>query len=182
MIIFCAFRQLTDTCRSVTIIAQPNTTEGGKSMNWYATVWFILMVGFLIVEGACPFHLVSIWFAAGSLVAGVASMLSAPLWLQITLFLVVSCALVALLWPFIKKFLNPHLKKTNIDAIIGSQGYVTADIDNLAATGQVKLGAMEWTARSTYGKKLPAGTLVKVDRIEGVKAFVSQVEVPAAVE
>ena len=89
---------------------------------------------------------------------------------------------MALLWPFIKKFLNPHLKKTNLDAIIGSQGYVTADIDNLAATGQVKLGAMEWTARSTYGKKLPAGTLVKVDRIEGVKAFVSQVEVPAAVE
>ena len=151
-------------------------------MNWAAIIWFGLLLGFLILEAACPIHLVSIWFAAGSLVAMVIAFLNGPVWLQITLFLIISCALVALLWPFIKKFLNPHLKKTNIDAIIGSQGYVTADIDNLAAVGQVKLGAMEWTARSTYGKKLPAGTLVKVDRIEGVKAFVSQVEVPAVVE
>ena len=151
-------------------------------MNLAAIIWFCLLLGFLILEAACPIHLVSIWFAAGSLVAMVIAFLNGPVWLQITLFLIISCALVALLWPFIKKFLNPHLKKTNIDAIIGSQGYVTADIDNLAAVGQVKLGAMEWTARSTSGRKLPAGTLVKVDRIEGVKAFVSEVEIPAVIE
>ena len=151
-------------------------------MNLAAIIWFALLLGFLILEAACPIHLVSIWFAAGSLVALVIAFLNGPVWLQIALFLVVSCALVALLWPFIKKFLNPHLKKTNIDAIIGSQGYVTAEIDNLAAVGQVKLGAMEWTARSTSGRKLPAGTLVKVDRIEGVKAFVSEVEIPAVIE
>ncbi|MBQ9843627.1 MAG: NfeD family protein [Oscillospiraceae bacterium] len=151
-------------------------------MNLAAIIWFALLLVFLVVEAACPIHLVSIWFAAGSLVAMIIAFLHGPVWLQIALFLIISCALVALLWPFIKKFLNPHLKKTNIDAIIGSQGYVTAEIDNLAATGQVKLGAMEWTARSTSGRKLPAGTLVKVDRIEGVKAFVSQVEVPTAVE
>ena len=91
----------------------------------------------------------------------------------ITLFLVVSCVLVALLWPFIKKFLRPKLEKTNLDAIIGTEGYVTTAIDNVAATGQVKLGAMEWTARSTSGSSIPEGTLVKVDRIEGVKVFVS---------
>ena len=104
------------------------------------------------------------------------------MWLQITLFLVISCALLALLWPFIKKFLNPKLKKTNIDAIIGSEGLVTAAIDNITAQGQVKLGAMEWTARSTSGKPIPQGTLIRVDRIEGVKVFVSPVEVPATVE
>ena len=151
-------------------------------MNFEAMVWMALMIIFLVVEAACPIHLVSIWFAAGSLVAMVIAFLNGPVWLQITLFLIISCALVALLWPFIKKFLNPHLKKTNIDAIIGSQGYVTADIDNLTAVGQVKLGAMEWTARSTSGQKLPAGTLVKVDRIEGVKAFVSEVEIPTVIE
>ena len=46
-------------------------------------------------------------------------------------------------------------------------------MDNLNAEGKVKLNGMEWTARSTDGKKIPAGTLVKVDRIEGVKAIVS---------
>ena len=144
-------------------------------MNWYATVWFILMVGFLIVEGACPFHLVSIWFAAGSLVAGVASMLSAPLWLQITLFLLVSCTLLAALFPLVKKYLRPNIEKTNVDAVIGSRGYVTEDIDNIDAVGQVKLGGMYWTARSEHGKNIEAGKLVKVDRIEGVKVFVSPV-------
>lgn len=151
-------------------------------MNWAAIIWLGLMVAFIVVEAACPFHLVSIWFAVGSLVALVASLLSAPIWLQVTLFLVVSGALLALLWPFIRKFLNPALKKTNIDAVIGTTGRVTAAIDNVAAEGQVKLGAMYWTARSTTGEIIPEGTLVKADSIEGVKVFVSPAEVTANVK
>ena len=141
--------------------------------------WFVLMVVFLVAEAACPFHLISVWFAAGSLAAIVVSLLGGPIWLQVTLFLVVSGALLIALWPFVKKFLNPKVIKTNVDALIDSRGYVTADIDNMAARGQVKLGAMEWTARSTSGDPIPSGTLVKVDRIEGVKAFVSEVNVNA---
>ena len=145
-------------------------------MNWAAIVWFVLMLVFLIVEGLCAIHLVSIWFAAGSLAAMLIALLKGPMWLQVMFFIVVSCALLMLFLPLVKKFLNPARTKTNVDAIIGSQGYVTADIDNLAAVGQVKLGAMEWTARSTDGEIIPKGTLVKVDRIEGVKAFVSKVK------
>ena len=148
-------------------------------MNLAAIIWFVLLLMFLVVEAACPIHLVSIWFAAGALVSMIASYFGAAVWLQVLLFLLVSCALVAMLWPFIKKFLNPKLAKTNVDAIIGSEGYVTAEIDNVAATGQVKLGAMEWSARSTSGKVIPKGSLVRVDRIEGVKAFVSLSEVSA---
>ena len=65
-----------------------------------------------------------------------------------------------------------------MEALVGTRGYVTSDIDNLTAVGQVKLGAMEWTARSTSGDPIPTGTKVKVDRIEGVKVFVSPAEVP----
>ena len=151
-------------------------------MNWYATVWFILMVGFLIVEGACPFHLVSMWFAAGALVAGIVALLNGALWLQITVFLLVSCVLLAALFPLVKKFLRPNIEKTNVDAVIGSRGYVTEDIDNLQAVGQVKLGGMYWTARAANGEKIPAGTLVEVDHIEGVKAFVSPVKTPVKEE
>ena len=146
-------------------------------MNWAAIIWFVIMAVFLIVEAACPFHLVSIWFAAGALVSLVISMLGGELWLQIIAFCIVSGALLAGLWPFIRKFLNPHLTATNVDAVIGTEGIVTADIDNLNAVGQVKLGGMEWTARSTSGDKITAGTRIRVDRIEGVKAFVSPAEV-----
>ncbi len=150
-------------------------------MNWAAIIWFGLTVGFLVLEAACPIHLVSIWFAAGALIAMIAALLGAQLWLQATLFLVISCALVLMLWPFIKKFLNPNLKKTNIDAVIGTVGRVTVAIDNVAAEGQVKLGAMEWTARSSSGDPIPVGTLVRADRIEGVKVFVTPAETTAKV-
>lgn len=150
-------------------------------MNWAAIIWLGLMVIFLIVEAACPFHLVSIWFAVGALIAVVVSMLGGPIWLQVTLFLVVSCALLIALWPLVRKFLTPKLTKTNVDSIIGSTGLVTIAIDNVAAVGQVKLGAMVWTARSTSGAPIGEGTLVLVDRVEGVKVFVSPAEVPANV-
>lgn len=145
-------------------------------MNTAAYIWFSLMVVFLIAEGACPFHLVSVWFAVGAVAAVVVSLLGGAVWLQIAVFLVVSGVLLIALWPITRKLLKPKVVKTNVDALVDSQGYVTADIDNLNATGQVKLGAMEWTARSTTGNPITAGTLVKVDRIEGAKAFVSEVK------
>lgn len=141
-----------------------------------AYMWLGLMLVFLVIEGACAIHLVSIWFAVGALVAAITNILGGPLWLQITLFLVVSGGLLAALWPVTKKFLKPKLSKTNIDSIICSECYVLTDIDNTNATGQVKLNGMEWTARSATGKNIPAGTLVKVESIEGVKVLVVPVE------
>ncbi len=150
-------------------------------MDLVAIIWLSLVVLFVIVEAACPLHLVSIWFAVGSLVALLVWVLGGPFWLQLTLFLIVSCVLLAALWPLTRKFLKPKLTATNVDSVIGSTGYVTAAIDNVAATGQVKLGAMEWTARSTSGTPIAEGTLIRVDRIEGVKVFVSPAEVTANV-
>lgn len=138
-------------------------------------IWLVLLIVFLIIEAACPIHLISLWFAAGALVAAVASMLGAAVWLQIVLFFAVSVSLLVALWPFTKKFLKPRISPTNVDASIGAKCYVTVEVDNLAAQGQIKLNGMEWTARSTSGEKIPKGTLVQVERIEGVKAFVSPV-------
>ena len=150
-------------------------------MELLVILWLGLTVIFLIVEAACPIHLVSLWFAAGSLAALGVWALGGALWLQIAVFLAVSCVLLAMLWPLTKKYLNPHLTATNIDSVIGSEGLVTVAVENLTAAGQVKLGAMEWTARSTSGDPIAVGTRVKVDRIEGVKVFVTPVEVPVNV-
>ena len=143
-------------------------------------IWLILAVVFLLVEAATV-STVSLWFAGGCLAAVAVALMGGGLGLQIGTALVVSAALLACLRPIIRKHFTPKLAKTNVDAVIGSQGYVTADIDNAAATGTVKLGAMEWTARSTAGIAIPKGTLVKVDKIEGVKVFVTAVEVTATV-
>ena len=148
-------------------------------MNWLTGLWFVFVVGFLIIEAACPIHLVSVWFAAGAFVSMIASMFYAPLWLQIVLFVVISLGLLLLLLPWVKKNMDNKGAKTNVDAVIGTMGRVTVEIDNISATGQVKLGAMEWTARSTDGSVIPVGTLVKAERIEGVKVFVSKAEASA---
>ena len=139
-------------------------------------LWLGLMVLFLIME-ANTVSVVSIWFAVGALVALVTSLLGGQLWLQVVLFFAVSAGLLACLRPVAKKYFKPRLTKTNVDAVIGTQGYITDAVDNLNGKGSVKLGAMEWTARSSDGSIIPQGTLVKVDRIEGVKAFVTPVEV-----
>ena len=145
-------------------------------MNWAAMIWLVLLVIFLLAEAATV-TLVSLWFAAGSLAAMAVSLMGAPLWLQILVFLAVSVLLLAALRPLVRRYLKPRISKTNVDSVIGSQGFVTEAIDNLAACGQVKLGSMYWTARSTSGEPIPIGTRVRADRIEGVKVFVSAVAV-----
>lgn len=141
-------------------------------MDWSWIVWLALMVVFLLAEAATV-SMVSIWFAVGSLGALIASLLNAPLWAQVLVFLILSSTLLACLRPFVKKFIQPKVTATNADSVIGSAGYVTEDIDNLSARGQVKLGGMFWSARSTSGDPICKDTKITVDRIEGVKVFVS---------
>ena len=149
-------------------------------MNLAAFAWLGLMVLFLIMEGATV-SLVSLWFAAGAVAAMFVALLGAGFWLQMVLFLVVSGALLLMLRPIVRRFLVPKITPTNVDSLVGTTGLVTEAIDNVTAAGQVKLGAMEWTARSVSGEDIAVGTLVRVDRIEGVKAFVTPVKVPEKV-
>lgn len=149
-------------------------------MNWAAILWLVLAVAFLAAEAATV-TVISLWFAAGALAAMVSALLGAGIWLQVGIFLLVSAAALTALRPLVRKFLTPKLTATNVDSVIGSVGIVTADIDNISASGQVKLNGMEWSARSSSGDPIPKGTRIAVDRIEGVKVFVSPADVPAKV-
>ncbi len=144
-------------------------------MNWAAIVWLILIVVFLLVE-ASTVTLVSTWFAIGSLAGMLVALTGAGVGFQIAVAVIVSAICLTALRPLVRKHIQPKLTKTNVDALVGSRGLVTVAIDNVSAQGQVKLGAMTWTARSASGEPIAQGTLVKVDRIEGVKAIVSPVK------
>ena len=159
---------------------ETKTLKGGVDMNMAAVFWFALLVVFLIAEAATV-TMVSLWFAAGSLAALAVCLLGGGIWVQAGVFFVVSACLLTLLRPMVRKYFTPKLTATNVDAVLGSQGIVTSSIDNVKAEGQVKLGAMEWTARSTTGEPISEGTLVRVDKIEGVKVYVTPVQVRAAV-
>lgn len=140
-------------------------------MEWFAGVWFILLVLFIWMETSTV-AMVSTWFAIGSLAAMIVSLCGGQLWLQAVVFVVVSAVLILSLRPIAKKYFTPRIVKTNVDAVVGSQGIVLEDVDNVAAQGRVKLGAMEWSARSADGSPIAKDTLVTVERVEGVKVFV----------
>ena len=72
-------------------------------MNMAAIVWLVLMVVFLAAE-ASTVSMVSLWFAAGALIALLTALAGGPAWLQTLLFLAVSAGLLLALRPLVKKY------------------------------------------------------------------------------
>ena len=144
-------------------------------------LWLGAFVVFLAIETG-TLGLVSIWFAAGALVALVIAWLGGIFWIQVLAFLVVSCVTLACLRPLVRKYIEPKLVATNADSLIGTVAYLSGDVDNIKGCGEVTLGGVPWCARSTSGEPIPAGTLVRIDRIEGVRLYVTPVEVNAEAE
>ena len=139
-----------------------------------AQVWLVAMVVLLIVEALVP-GLVSVWFALGALAALLAALLKAPIWLQVVWFLAVSVATLCLTRPLAQKYVNARTQPTNADALIGRDCAVTEEINNIAGSGAVKVGGQVWTARTEdEGTVIPAGEVVKIIRIEGVKLIVKR--------
>ena len=137
-------------------------------------LWLAAMVVLLIIEGAVP-GLVSIWFALGALAALLAAILHAPVWLQVTWFVVVSVVSLILTRPLARKYVNSKTQPTNADMLIGSDCVVREKIDNLRGTGAVLAQGKEWTARMESGEaSAEVGEIVKIVRIEGVKLIVKK--------
>ena len=138
------------------------------------TFWIIAMVVFLVIE-AVTVGIVSVWFAIGALFAMVTAMLGANLWVQITVFLVVSAIALYFTRPLVKKFVNNKVEPTNADMLIGKECRVVETIDNLSGTGAVYVDGKTWTARTADEEIILEGQLVKAERIEGVKLIVSKI-------
>lgn len=139
------------------------------------TFWLIVMVLFLAVE-AVTVGLVCIWFAAGSLIALLAAMCGAQLWLQIVVFLIVSAATLYFTRPLVKRYVNSKVEPTNADMVIGKECRVTETVDNIAGTGAVYVDGKTWTARSENDEVIQEGTLVTAKSIDGVKLIVAAPE------
>ena len=137
-----------------------------------AVIWLIVLVVCLVVEIG-TLGLTSIWFAGGALCALLISLVGGPLWLQILLFLVASIVLLIFTRPIAAKYFNKNREKTNVESKIGKQAIVTVTIDNLKGEGQIVTEGMEWTARSLDSSVIEEGSVVTIEKIEGVKAIVS---------
>lgn len=137
-------------------------------------IWLVALILFGVLEAATV-GLTSIWFAAGALAALILSAFVDILMVQVVVFLVVSFITLLLVRPLAQKYFNARRVATNADRVIGQEAVVTVTIDNIQGQGQVKVGGLPWTARSDDEQIIPADTIVRVERIEGVKLFVTPV-------
>lgn len=137
-----------------------------------AIFWIAAMIFFIIVE-AVTVGLASIWFAIGSVAALICALAGGPVWLQAVWFVAVSALTLYLTRPLVKKYVSSRAVPTNADRNIGRTAVVTEAIDNLAATGTVKVDGLDWTARSTDDNvTIPKDTVVIIKEIRGVKLLV----------
>ncbi len=133
--------------------------------------WLAAVIVFVIIEGL-TMGLTTIWFAAGSAVALVATLLGAAVGVQIVLFFVVSVVFLLFTRKLFVKKLRTGTEKTNVDALIGKEAVVKASIRPFEP-GIVRIGGQDWTAVCVDGEEMIAeGTEVEVVGIEGVRAIV----------
>lgn len=144
-----------------------------------AFVWIVLAVVLGIIEAATV-SLVSIWFAVGAIVAIIPAYFGAPIWVQILVFLVVSAVCFVFTKRFFKDVIKVKKQPTNADGLIGEDGIVTAEIDNLSGEGKVFISGLTWSARSSNGENIPEGAVVTVRKIEGVTLIVKIKELAEA--
>ena len=150
-------------------------------MDIFIWLWLGAIVLFGVAEVVTE-GMISIWFVAGSL-AGLVTCMSgwalgglSPEATQVLVFAVVSAAALVLTRPLVRRFMTrPHVP-TNLDRVLGMVGKVTEAVDNERASGAVYVDGKTWTARSADGAVIPAGTQVKVQKIEGVKLLVQYSE------
>ena len=137
-------------------------------------IWLAVLFVCIVVEVG-TLGLATIWFAGGALVAAILAMINAPLWAQVIAFFLVSILLLIFTRPVAVRYFNKNRAKTNIDSLMGKEAIVVSEIDNLQGIGRVQVDGKEWTARTiANGITIPVGTVVIVNKIDGVKLLVEE--------
>lgn len=138
-------------------------------------LWGVVFAAAIIAEIA-TLQLVSIWFAAGALAAFIAAAIGFSQLSQAIVFTAVSVLLLCVTRPLLRKMKVKDVIPTNYDAEVGKIGLVTEEINGMKNTGRVRVGGVDWRARTDDESVLPVNTSVRVERISGTTVFVIPAE------
>ena len=145
-------------------------------MNVAGITWLVLLIVLVVIE-LLTMGLSTIWFAGGALIALLAELIGAPVYVQVVLFIVVSVLLLFLTRPVAVRYLNRGRVKTNAESLIGRSAFVIEEIDNLKAMGCVSVDGQEWTARCVNDDTvIEKDKVVVIKAIQGVKLIVAMKE------
>lgn len=137
-------------------------------------IWLAVFVIALVIEAAGT-DLVSIWFAAGALVALVLSLISGvSWWIELIVFVVISVAALLCLRPLVGKYMRRSIVSSNVDELKGEKAILVEKIDPLHH-GAIVLSGTKWTAIAAgEGQSIKEGTEVEIVAISGNKLIVKE--------
>ena len=141
------------------------------SENTAYIIWTVAIIVFGIAEAATA-QLVSIWFVIGAVAGLISAFCGANFYVQLIVFIAVSVLALVITRPLVKKYIKPKKEHTNADRVLTQDGIVVEEINNTLGKGQVKVDGKLWTARSENGDIIPEGSIVKTEKISGVKLIV----------
>lgn len=140
----------------------------------YTIFWSVILIATVIAE-TITFQLVSIWFAVGALVALIMSTMGFSLLSQTIIFTVISIILLCATRPIVKKLQVKNILPENIDLEVGKLAIVIQDISNTENSGRVKIGGVNWRARTEDNQVFKTGETVRVEKISGTTAYVTKI-------
>lgn len=138
-----------------------------------AVIW--LVVALLLIAGeTLSGDLFLLSLGGGALLAALAALIGAPVWLAAIVFAVVSVLLVVGVRPVLKrKMTDGPLVPTGIDALLGREAVTLAAFGNTG--GQIRIDGDVWSAEpANPDDSFSRGEQVVVIRIEGATAVVTR--------
>lgn len=144
--------------------------------NMMLIIWAAAIIAFGVLE-AVTAQLVSIWFVIGAIGAFVAALFDASITVQVIIFIAVTIVALIVTRPLVKKFVHPKKQATNADRVLNQKGIVVEKINNIKATGQVKVDGKVWSARSTDNSIIDVNEEIIIKEISGVKLIVERTKV-----
>ena len=74
------------------------------------------------------------------------------------------------------EYIKKDIVHLNANSLIGENGVVIVEINNMDAVGQVKIKGQVWSAKSLNGEIIKENKEVKVEKIEGVHLIVKNID------
>ena len=137
-------------------------------------VWVVLIIASIIVEIITE-DLVIIWGTCGAVIAFIAALFKADVWVQLLLFTFATILFIALLGPVVKKRRKKETIHTNADRLIGMTATVVESFSN-NEIGKVSINEQLWRATSMNNESFTIGEKVIIKAFSGAKLVISKTE------
>lgn len=134
-------------------------------------LWVLIIILLALAE-VTTVNLTTIWFVASGLVSLILSFFIDSFLIQLGVFVILGIILLITTKSKLQALVNERREKTNLDRIVGMQGYVVEKITK-RKNGAVKVDGKVWTAFAD--QTIPKDSDVEILAIEGVKVKVKKV-------